>query len=162
MKIKTPTEIAKPGSEAALQRAVFSFCSYAMIHGFDAAWKFDDTGYARSKNIGADLKVPELRWIHSIPNGASFGGSKESRMKQGAFMKMEGLRPGVSDICWPIPRGTYHGLYLEMKTPTGSVRPDQREFMKFVGEQGYRVEIRKGWKTACQLIEEYYSSGAFR
>lgn len=52
-------------------------------------------------------QYPELALMYHIPNEG-----KRSR-SAGARMKQEGLKPGVPDVCLPVPRGPYHGLYGE-------------------------------------------------
>lgn len=56
-------------------------------------------------------RFPELVLLHAIPNFA--------RMPSpwyGAWAKAEGKKAGVPDLCLPVARGGYAGLYLEMKT----------------------------------------------
>ncbi len=54
-------------------------------------------------------RYPELKWLHHCPNGGS-------RNKQEAVkLKQMGVKAGVSDLCLPYPKGTYCGLYIEMK-----------------------------------------------
>jgi len=156
--MKRPSEIAKT-SERSIQVAIFAWAGLAMVHGFEAAWHFDKTGELPPGPVTPDqFKVPELRWLHAVPNGAAFGdeADKAGRAKRGAMMKMEGLRPGVSDIFWPIPSVNSNGLYIEMKTPVGELSADQREFLKFVRKQGYTAEVRRSWYEAALLIEAHY------
>ena len=51
-------------------------------------------------------QYPALLLMYHIPNEG-----KRSR-STGARMKAEGLKPGVPDICLPVPVGQYHGLYI--------------------------------------------------
>lgn len=156
--MKRPSEIAKD-SERSMQVALFSFCGLAMVHGFEAAWHFDNTGELPKGLVTPDkFKVPELRWIHAVPNGAAFGdeADKAGRAKRGAMMKLEGLRPGVSDIFWPVPSLNSNGLYIEMKTRVGEIRPEQKEFIAFVRKQGYTAEVRRSWYEAALLIEAHW------
>lgn len=48
-------------------------------------------------------KYPELELLHHIPNG----GKRNAR--EGARFKRMGVKAGVPDIAFPIPRGGYHG-----------------------------------------------------
>ena len=52
---------------------------------------------------------PELALLYHIPNGG-----KRDRIVA-AKLKAQGVKPGVPDLCLPVPRGKYHGLYIEMK-----------------------------------------------
>ncbi len=93
---------------------------------------------------------PELRLMFHIPNGGS-----RSRAEAGRF-KAEGVKAGVPDICLPVPRGGYHGLFIELKrTQGGEVSPEQTAWLDALRAQGYRAEVCKGWEPAVRVIEEY-------
>lgn len=54
-------------------------------------------------------KYPELDMLYHIPNGGS-------RNKiEAANLRRQGVRSGVPDLCLPVARGNYHGLYIELK-----------------------------------------------
>jgi hypothetical protein len=95
-------------------------------------------------------KVPELQWLHHIPNG----GDRDIRVA--AQLKRAGVRAGVPDLFLPVPRGEYHGLYIELKR-VGGKHPEgrQRECIAFLREQGYRVEVCFGHKAAWAALEDY-------
>ena len=93
---------------------------------------------------------PELRLMHSIPNGGS------SNPIEAAHLKQQGVKAGIPDIFLPVPRGQHHGLYIEMKRREGGrVRPEQRMMLEALREQGYRCEVCKGWEAAKDVITEY-------
>jgi len=54
-------------------------------------------------------RYPELELLYHIPNGGYRYKTTARRLKA------EGVKAGVPDICLPVPRGGYHGLYIEMK-----------------------------------------------
>ena len=121
----------------------------------DSPWEAKEQEYLfQWAESMAALKWPELRLMYHIPNGGS-------RNKiEAAHLKLQGVKAGVPDVCLPVPRGGYHGLYIEMKRRRGGVlRPDQREYIEALKAQGYRVEICKGFHLAADLIEEYMSEG---
>lgn len=100
-------------------------------------------------------RFPVLRWLYAIPNG---GGRTAI---QGAMLKAEGVKPGVSDICLPVACGGYHGLYIEMKKANGvpsDVNANQKEFIQFVLEQGYQAGVAFGWEQAVAMLESYLTS----
>ena len=67
-----------------------------------------------------------------------------------------GVRAGVPDVCLPVPRGKYHGLYIEMKRADGGrLRPDQEGWLEALREQGYRAEVCHGFDAARLVITEY-------
>lgn len=104
----------------------------------------------RDLNVG---RVPALRWLHAIPNGGHRHPAVARRMKA------EGVTPGVADLCWPYPRGEYHGLYIEMKAAGGAVRKEQSEFIAFAREQGYYCSVCYGADEAISAIETFNALG---
>lgn len=152
----TPSSLAKSGTESGHQRAVFCWAAIAIHHGFDVANNFDAIGKAAfigSPGIG----VPELKWLHAIPNGGSRGDTAESRAIRGGQMKAEGVKEGVSDIFLPVRRGQFAGLYIEMKKP-GNIRgtsKEQKEFGEFVKSQGFGFIVCDSWQMAVNNIRDY-------
>ena len=57
---------------------------------------------------------PELHRLFHIPNGGHRHKATAGRLRA------EGVKSGVPDICLPVPRGPYHGLYIEMKRMRGN------------------------------------------
>ena len=97
-------------------------------------------------------KYPELKWMHAIPNG---GGRTPS---QAAALKAEGVKPGISDVCLPVARTIYHGLYIEMKKPGGKESKEQVEFGAFLTSQGYFYRCCDHWEKAWDTIVMYMES----
>lgn len=98
-------------------------------------------------------RYPELGLMYHIPN--------EGRRTKagGARAVAEGLRSGVPDICLPVARGGYHGLYIEMKRQSGSCATQkQREWIEALRAQGYRAEVCRGFDRASELILAYLRS----
>ena len=96
-----------------------------------------------------ESRWPELRLLHAIPNG-------EHRSKiAGSRLKAEGVRRGVPDLDLPVARGGWHGLRIELKAQGGRVKPEQRQWLSDLTDQGYRAEVCVGWETARDLILEY-------
>ena len=96
-----------------------------------------------------------IRLLHAIPNG----GKRNPR--EGARMKLQGVKAGVPDMCLPVARDGFHGLYIELKRPIVKgeakpvVSPEQKYWIEQLREQGYRAEVCYGWIEAKTLIEEY-------
>ena len=94
-------------------------------------------------------KYPELALLFHIPNG----GSRD--LREAAHMKEQGVKPGVPDLCLPVARGSYHGLYVEMKAPRGKESDVQKWWGTQLRIQGYFVALARGWEQAVQIIEMY-------
>lgn len=95
-------------------------------------------------------KWPELALLYHIKNETPAGGAK-----QVAIDKSMGVKKGVPDLHLPVARGEYHGLYIEMKSLTGSAGEAQRWWRDQLRAQGNAVEICKGWEAAVSVIERY-------
>ncbi len=92
---------------------------------------------------------PELRRMFHVPNGG-----KRDRVTA-ARMKAEGVKPGVPDIMLPVPRGKYHGLWIELKADGGKPSKDQLDWMDYLNSVGYCALLCYGWQTAREEIELY-------
>lgn len=108
---------------------------------------------------------PELRLLHAIPNG-SFLGDGVKRLASGKTvslgairsrkLKAEGVKTGVPDLCLPVARGGFFGLYIEMKrTQGGTLSPEQKQWRQDLIEQGYHVALCKGQPAAQQTLTTY-------
>jgi|ERR1700690_779823 len=67
-----------------------------------------------------------------------------------------GVQPGVPDLCIPIPSGSYHGLFLELKREKGGrVSDAQIYWLTFLREQGYYADVGNGFEEAKQIVINY-------
>ena len=71
------------------------------------------------------------------------------------MQKAVGLKSGVSDLCLPVARCGYHGLYIEMKAMDGKTTEKQQDFLTAVREQGYFSCACWGADAAIEVIEKY-------
>jgi hypothetical protein len=110
-------------------------------------------------------KYPQLRWLHHVPNGG------QRNKREGASLKAQGVKRGISDIVLPYPAkmphiqdwrdGHYHGLYVELKTEkrrkekNGGCSDEQLEFLDYANKVGYKAVVAYGWKDAWRAIESY-------
>ena len=96
--------------------------------------------------------IPELRWMFAIPNG----GKRDDRV--GAMMKYQGVKAGVWDIFLPLPRGGYHGLFIEMKVGKNKLSNLQQEFMNFAKKNMYECKVCYSCKEAIKKILSYLNN----
>lgn len=94
---------------------------------------------------------PELALLHHIKNETT-GGAAEV-----AADKAMGVKKGVPDLCLPVARGGFHGLYIEMKTPSGKASEAQRWWVMALKEQGYRAAVCHGYDAAVAELCWYLS-----
>jgi hypothetical protein len=89
------------------------------------------------------------RWFHSIPNGENRDTVTAARLKA------TGVKSGVADTFLPEPCGAYHGLYVELKTPTGRLSENQKEFIAAMRARGYCVVVLDTLEAFQTLIPDY-------
>lgn len=93
---------------------------------------------------------PELNMLYHIPNGGARSKATAGRLKA------EGVRAGVPDLCLPVPRGQYHGLYIELKRRRGgTTSPAQRDWLARLSARGYDTAVCHGWEDAAERIKAY-------
>ncbi len=133
MALVTPEQLAKPHTEHAEQVALFA---WAAMSG-----------------------IPELKWMHAIPNGGERNPIVAGRLKS------EGVRSGVHDVFLPVTCGVYAGLYIEMKKPgrerekNGGMSDDQVEFRDFATAHHYKCVLCYSWEQAAAEIKVYIGYG---
>lgn len=110
------------------------------------------TEHEEQRNFVSWFKKTFHEWIYAIPNGGARDIITASRMK------VEGVSPGVPDLCIPSWR-----LYIEMKkVQGGTVSNQQKGWIKHLSETGYTALIANGCDQAKAQIEEYYRNGRHR
>lgn len=87
--------------------------------------------------------------LFAIPNGGkrSIGVARK--------MKSEGVKKGVPDLFLALPNENYHGLFIEMKSVTGSLSPDQKRYLELLRLKGYRAEVCKCFDDFERVIGSY-------
>jgi hypothetical protein len=97
------------------------------------------------------LRYPNLRYYHT-PNGGLR--NKVTAIK----MKALGTKKGVPDLCFPMPRQGFGGLYIEMKRAYGGrLTPEQKDWIKELKFNNYRVEVCEGQEPAMAVIKDYFN-----
>lgn len=81
--------------------------------------------------------------------------SRKDQEILGSMRKMRGIVAGVSDSIGLIPRGRFHGVCAEAKTPTGVQSEAQKLFQNRVEEQGYYYFIYRTVEEFKSKMEWY-------
>lgn len=130
------------------------------------------------KSTEHDEQVAVVAWcrlnkipIFSVPNGAVLGGRNKYALLN--KLKAEGLEPGVPDLFIPKEGGRkelsgenysnvritviayQNGLFIEMKSAHGRVKPDQQAWVEMLKKNGYRVVICRSAEEAILCIKDY-------
>jgi len=102
-----------------------------------------------ANKIAALEQHPELWSLFAIPNvgtGSAF---------RGAWMKAEGLKPGIPDTFLPIPRWGYHGYFIELKDTGKKPKKHQEFMMEYLANMGYKVDWFDDWELAANALINY-------
>ena len=91
----------------------------------------------------------ELKLLYHIPNEG------KRSVSYGAALRRQGMKKGVPDLCLPVARGKYHGLYIEMKAGRNKPTVDQQWWLEALERQGFRAVWCSGWEQAKEEISEY-------
>lgn len=95
-------------------------------------------------------KYPELALLYHIPNEG------QRSPLTGYRLKLQGLQPGVPDICLPVPSVHYTALYIELKRREGGrVSEAQAGWIAALNRVGCRAVVCRGWDEARAEIERY-------
>jgi hypothetical protein len=87
--------------------------------------------------------------LFAIPIGGS-------RHKLEAYnLTRQGVKAGIPDICLPVARRGFHGLYIELKADKGKASEKQGEWIDKLLAEGYNAGICRGWKQAVDCILWY-------
>lgn len=99
-------------------------------------------------------QYPGLDLLFAVPNGGLRTKAEAGKLKA------EGVKSGVPDLCLPVARGPYHGLFLEMKKP-GVRRASEAQnwWIESLMKQGYFAHVASGVDEAIAVLK-WYCKGA--
>lgn len=112
--------------ESHLQQSFISWCNTQIILGI----------------------YPQLSCIMSIPNGAI-----QPRMRKRQLA--EGMKVGAPDLFLAVPNGKFHGLFLELKSPTGKLSQEQKHMHHLLAAQGYAVVVGRNLAELITAVKDY-------
>jgi hypothetical protein len=99
-------------------------------------------------------------YLFAIPNG----GSRRNKF-EGYRLKAQGVKAGVSDLFLPVPRGGFHGIWLEFKAAPpfdAAVTDSQKEWLAKMKGQGYDAHLAKGVAAALEVLAHYLQKAPTR
>ena len=96
-------------------------------------------------------KYPELELLYHIPNGG-----RRPPWEARAF-KRRGVKPGIPDICLPVPRHGYGSLWIELKRKGGKPTREQFHMLDALSDHGNLAIVCEGWEVARDMIRAYLS-----
>lgn len=111
------------------------------------------------KNPESNLQIACVKWfrlqypqriIAAIPNGGKRG------IITASIMKAEGVLAGMPDLIIPEPCEDFHGMFIEMKTPTGTTSPHQKEILRRLNNSGYAVFVCRSFEDFQAAVNKYF------
>ena len=94
------------------------------------------------------------RWPDAVMFAVPNGGWRS--LRTAARLKAEGVLAGVPDIFLAAPRGSSHGLFVEMKRASGGVvSKTQKLVMARLTAAGYVCRVCRGFAEAREAVEGY-------
>lgn len=94
-------------------------------------------------------RFPELQLLFHVPNGGKRNAAEAARFKA------MGVKAGVPDLCLPVPRNGFAGLYIEMKYGKNRTTKEQEKWITALRQQGYKVAVCYGGIAATKELESY-------
>ena len=94
-------------------------------------------------------KYPPLRWLFHIPNGGY------RNPIEAVHFKRLGVKAGAPDLFLPFPADGCNGLFIEMKSQTGRPTALQKEWIKWLNDNGYMAVVCYGMEQAVKVLEDY-------
>ena len=127
----TPEQLAAAGTEAAHQTALFCWAAMPLTQEL----------------------YPELKLMFHIPNGGT-----RNKVEAG-HLKVQGVKAGVPDICLPVAKGTYHGMWIELKVDKNTTSEAQDEWLLALASKGYATAVAWSWQEARRFLIYYLELG---
>ena len=108
------------------------------------------------KRTETDEQITVVEWCEAmrIPVAHIPNEGKRSPVA-GRIMKRMGLRKGFPDLFVPLPKGGFHGLFVEMKAKWGKTTKEQEEWLSLLNSNGYAVCVAVGANEGIEKIKRY-------
>jgi hypothetical protein len=96
------------------------------------------------------LEYPKLKdMLFAVPNAA------RRSARNGAYMKDEGMLPGVADLILLKSNRFYGALCVEMKKPGEYQRPAQKEWQKECEAAGNKYVVCRSFDEFMKVVTDY-------
>lgn len=93
---------------------------------------------------------PSFKYVlFAIPNGGS------RHIVEATNLKRQGVKSGVWDVFLAIPRGTFHGLWLEFKVNKNKLTTHQQLFGQEMKNRGYCTKVCYSCEEGIKEVWKY-------
>jgi len=104
-------------------------------------------------------------WIRTIPElekcAFHIANERKTNPMRGLLLKRMGVLSGVSDVFIALPKGGFHGLFLELKAGNNKATEHQRLFLEKMTQNGYLAICCTGYEAARAIILTYLGKSYF-
>lgn len=98
----------------------------------------------------------DYRLLFAIPNAQLLMGHTKNPAAFMSYLRAEGFRKGAPDLLLAVPRGKYHGLFIELKrAASGVVSDEQKDMLRILSAAGYMCMVCYGAEDAKRVIVDY-------
>lgn len=102
------------------------------------------------------VKVKEGGYLFDFMTASANGGSRN--VLEARNLKRSGVSAGFPDISILMPRGQFHGMFLEVKKEKNYAFSDkQKSWLDRLNKVGYYANVGFGFDECKSLIESYLS-----
>lgn len=105
-----------------------------------------------------EAEYPELEWLFAVPNFSGRQGKRTAR--QGHRLNAEGRKRGVPDMLFPVRRGVYVGLAIELKAGRNTTTPEQERWLAHLRASGWFVSVAHSTEQVIELLTVYLTTAA--
>lgn len=109
-------------------------------------------GRDREPGAGLTGRIPDLALLYAIE-----GGTRASSKAEAGKRKAAGNLRNMPDLCWPVARGPFIGLYLEAKREGGKARPGQLELHEALRKVGHCVCVFDTVQRGLDVVLAYHA-----
>ena len=99
-----------------------------------------------------ELRIPEELLM-------AFPLQSNRHIRNAVRMKKEGCRAGTPDLQLCVRRGDCSALWIEMKSPTGQLKPHQKRMLKMLTDYGAAICVCRSADEAIKAITGYLMMG---
>ena len=78
-------------------------------------------------------------------------------MIEAVNLKRQGVKSGLPDMFLPVPKGSFYGLWIELKVGKNKTSENQDKWIDELCSQGYRCEVCYGFDEAVSVLKGYLS-----
>lgn len=87
--------------------------------------------------------------VFSIPNNS------KRNPREGSRLKKEGMLAGVPDIMVPVPKGKFHGLFIEFKVGKNKLTESQANVIEYLRSKNYYCVVCYSFNDAIEEASKY-------